>query len=150
MVTEATLITRDIEETDQCLRDVLLQAISTTPFPTYAEYLAMATVAQAFPIDREALRSRHMREAHLVADASDAIVASLVASGMLEETDEATVLLGPVGMRVFGAVREALTAASVRMHQGIPADDLATTRRTLGALREAARRELSGGAIPVE
>jgi hypothetical protein len=150
MVTEATLITRDIEETNQCLTDLLLQVISTTPFPTHAEYLAMATVAQAFPIDREALRIRHMQQAHLVADASDAIVASLIDSGMLEESDEATVSLGPAGMRIFGAVREALTAASVRMHQNIPADDLATTRRTLGALRDAARREPSGGAIPVE
>jgi hypothetical protein len=143
MTTEATLITRDIEQTAQALQEILLGAIAGTPFPTYHEYMAMAFVSQAFPIDRDTLEERHARFTSLTREATSAIVDNLMAMGMLVEEPERTLTLGAEGERVFGEVREYLTTASVRMHEGIPTDDLVVTRRTLATLRAAAARELA-------
>jgi hypothetical protein len=70
-------------------------------------------------------------------------VDELIAAGMLVEEPERTLTLGADGDRVFGEVREYLTTASVRMHEGIPTDDLVVTRRTLATLHAAATRELA-------
>jgi hypothetical protein len=143
MTTEATLITRDIEQTAQALQEVLLGAIAGTPFPTYHEYMAMAFVSQAFPIDRDTLEERHARFTSLTREATTAIVDNLIAMGMLAEESEGPLAVCAQGERAFGEVREYLTSASVRMHEGIPTEDLVVTRRTLTALRAAVARELA-------
>ena len=140
MITTAPL-TREIGQTENALRAVLMSLIAASPFPTYPEYVCMVVMAQAEGSDANVIVRRVADAVHIPADAVEHLLDDLIARGLIVREGE-TLMMSEAGRSAFTTVRTRVGAATDRMHANISADDAFITRRTLDALLAAARQEL--------
>jgi DNA-binding MarR family transcriptional regulator len=101
------------------------------------------TAVNGESIDRPQLIARLTGALQIDDAAADAVIAELVAEGLLQTESESAVGFSDPGRERYARTRDAIDKTTAPLFADIPADDEATTRRVLTTIAERADTQLA-------
>ncbi|MFE9426798.1 MarR family transcriptional regulator [Kitasatospora sp. NPDC006697] len=114
---------------------------------SFQQSLALnATHAAGGEIAPEQLAGQLVAGLKIARPAAEAVVAELVAAGLLAPAEGGRLRLSETGTELGRSIREATAALVTRLYAGFPADQLETAARLLTAITERADAELAAAA----
>ena len=133
-------LSRDIGQTENTLRALLLHVLQPTTIATYEHYITMTLIgggerdAPRAEVERQLANSAQIEPSEAVRIIDDLIAQDLVAPAAAG----APVRLTEPGGDVLRSVQAEIAGVSRRVHAGIPDADIERARTTLTTLRQAA------------
>lgn len=128
-----------IGPTENALRALLINTLSTTPIGSYPAWVALNAASRVSPSAQRRAWIGDVADALKTdREAVDEVIDELRIRGLLAEDDALT----EVGDSELGAARAAVAAATARLTEGISEDDQETARVVLDRIRDKAEELL--------
>lgn len=145
--TPQTLNPQIIGQVENAHRAILNRALAASGV-TYDQWVALnVAIAAGGSIGYDALTSQVADALKQPAEVAQTAIAGLISNALLEgRTDQSGVLsVSESGQAFFQSVRQTTGEVVGRAYAGIPAEELATTARTLTTITNRLSTELAGG-----
>jgi len=142
-LSSAPPLTQFIGRTERTLK-TLMDRVLTSTGGTFHQWVALNfTAVNGESIDRPQLIARLTGALQIDDAAADAVIAELVAEGLLQTESESAVAFSDAGRERYARTRDAIDKTTAPLFADIPADDEATTRRVLATIAERADTQLA-------
>jgi DNA-binding MarR family transcriptional regulator len=136
-------LTQVIGRTERALGPLMDRVLAGTG-GTFHQWVALNfTAVDGDSIDRSQLIARLANALQIDDTAAEATIAEMADEGLLQTVSGSVVALSDAGRERYARIRAATDQTSAPLYAGIPADDLATTRRVLTTISERADTQLA-------
>ncbi len=137
---------RDIGQTENALRAILVSILENTVLSSYSQYVGMALVAaETSGVERQQVERQLASAAKISATEATSVVEDLIAVGLIDSGagNPGVLSLSAPGASMLQTLREEISAVNERVYAGIPGHDLDVTKQTLAVIHERANSELA-------